>query len=79
MKKIISLFVICILCLALCSCHADKENPNLQSTKNHIHSFDQWVIVKNATCTEDGCRFFTSAHRPADFLAKIAHPRGVRK
>lgn len=56
MKKIISLFVICILCLALCSCNADKENPNLQSTKNHIHSFDQWVIIKNATCTEDGER-----------------------
>ena len=53
MKKI-ALLILCItilMCLVACN-QGNNQNP----TPEHTHSFGEWSVSKNATCTEDGIK-----------------------
>ena len=52
MKNVISVFIVlCILCtLIACS----TPSADVETQAHHIHSFGEWTITKNATCTEPG-------------------------
>lgn len=53
-------FSVCALCCFLvlsgCGSHAAQKDSNTSDNETHIHSFDEWNTVKQATCTEDGER-----------------------
>ena len=53
MKKV-ALLILCftiLICLVACN-NQQPENP----TPEHTHSFGEWEITKNPTCTEDGIK-----------------------
>ncbi len=57
------LLLLIVLCLALCACQTTTppEEPPAQGQddpapppEDHVHTFEQWITVKEATCTEEG-------------------------
>ena len=54
MKRLIASIILAVLvigCLVACDL---GQNPD--STPTHTHSFGEWSVSKNATCTEDGIK-----------------------
>lgn len=68
MKKILALLLVSIMCFALVACDNNNTTPesngdtiSSDSTTNdnvesHTHSFGEWIIVKEATLTEEGLK-----------------------
>ncbi len=60
MKKCLSLLLIGLLlfcCVVLVSCNGNKSQETTRESAtdtSHTHTFGDWKIVKEATCTEDG-------------------------
>ena len=48
-KKIITTIFIAIMMLSLVACDNSSNNP-------HTHSYEEWQISKNATCSEEGIK-----------------------
>ena len=53
MKKIALLILSITILLCLVACN---QGQNQVPTPEHTHSFGEWSVSKNATCTEDGVK-----------------------
>ena len=56
MKKLLTslLVLMTVLVFALVGC--DGEQPHETETEAHVCAFGEWVVTKDANCTEDGKR-----------------------
>ena len=52
MKKITFLTVFAAIFLLLCSC--DLSHGEKQTESEHTHSYGDWVVISEATCTSEG-------------------------
>lgn len=52
-KYVSVLFLLVMLC-ALCAC--SRAEPTTAPTTGHVHSFGEWTITREASCTEKGLR-----------------------
>ena len=73
MKKVLAILTTIVL-LALCFVSCEQGGTQDQ-TPEHTHSFGEWSITKNATCTEDGVktRYCSCGENQSDSIPAIGH------
>ncbi|MBR5144500.1 MAG: hypothetical protein IKW53_05570, partial [Clostridia bacterium] len=76
MKKI-ALLILCItilMCLVACN-----QGNNQNTTPEHTHSFGEWSVSKNATCTEDGIkvRYCDCGEKQSENIPHLNHTEVV--
>lgn len=81
MKKLIALLLVAVMCLSFVAC--DGEDQQQTTTKDpypdHVHSFGEWITVKEATLTEDGLKERTCAcgEKETEAIDKIKVSEGL--
>ncbi len=74
MKKalwiVLLLTLICMFTLSACD-----DPPQSMTSKDHIHSFGEWTITQNASCTEDGVseRYCACGEKQIQAIASLGH------
>lgn len=74
MKQTVSLIlVLCMLIFALASCGTSSTPSKTQTS--HTHSFGNWTITKDATCTESGRkeRVCSCGEKETQAIAALGH------
>lgn len=77
LKKILtSVALLMALVCALASCGGGNGDPS--TNPQHIHAFEEWETVKDATCTEEGTkeRYCTCGEKQTATIAMKAHTFG---
>ena len=54
MKKKLFLLLLLITAALLCSCNSNTEGNATESESAHVHTYGDWELTKEATCTEEG-------------------------
>ena len=72
MKKV-ALLILCftiLICLVACN-----QGQNQTPTPEHTHSFGEWSVTKNPTCTEDGikARYCDCGEKQSDTIPALNH------
>ena len=72
MKKValLILSITILICLVACN-QGQNQNP----TPEHTHSFGEWSVTKNATCTEDGVkvRYCNCGEKQSESIPTLNH------
>ena len=72
MKKIVLLLLSISILICLVACNLGQ---NQVPTPEHTHSFGEWSVSKNATCTEDGVkvRYCDCGEKQSEVIPTLEH------
>ncbi|MBE6529381.1 MAG: hypothetical protein E7680_02110 [Ruminococcaceae bacterium] len=75
MKRTIALLLVLVTLLSLVACGSPSTIDNNQT--QHTHSFGEWAITKNATCTEAGKqeRYCSCGEKQTQTIAATGHSK----